>query len=77
MSEKELHHVSAERVVTEVRAYGAHKRLAIDLGLTDVELSRLINDHLPKFCALLSQLNLEIVPHGHVQDLRAVLKAIL
>lgn len=77
MLEKDLQRISAERVVTEIRAYGAQKRLAADLDLTDVELSRLVNDHMPKVCALLAQLGLEIVPHSHVKDLRSVLKAIL
>lgn len=75
--EKDLHRVSCDRVLAAVRGYGAQKRLALDLDLTDVELSRLVNDQLPKLCALLSQLDLEIVEAGHVGDLRRVLKAVL
>ena len=64
-------------MLAAVRTYGAQKRLALDLDLSDVELSRLLNDQLPKFCALLDKLGLEITPRNHVRDLRAVLKAVL
>ncbi len=60
-----------------MRAYGQQKRLALDLEMTDVELSRLVNDQLPKLCALLAHLQLEVVPAGHVSDLRRVLKVVL
>lgn len=77
VTEKDLRRVSADRVLAAVRGYGAQKRLAADLDLTDVELSRLVNDQLPKLCMLLAQLDLEIVEAGHVGDLRRVLKAVL
>lgn len=75
--EKDLRRVSSERVLAAARSYGAQKRLAVDLDLSDVELSRLLNDQLPKLCALLAQLDLEIVEAGHVADLRRVLKEVL
>jgi len=75
--EKELQSVSTDRVLSAVRAYGSQKRLALDLGLTDVELSRLVNDQLPKLCGLLTQLKLEVVDADHVADLRRVLKVVL
>lgn len=77
MQEKELQVVSGERVLAAVRAYGSQKRLALDLEMSDVELSRLVNDQLPKLCGLLGKLGLEVVPQDHVRDLRAVLKAVL
>ena len=64
-------------MLAAVRTYGAQKRLALDLDLSDVELSRLLNDQLPKFCALLDKLGLEITPRNHVRDLRAALKVVL
>ena len=77
MLEKDFQKVSADVVLAAVRTYGSQKRLALDLELSDVELSRLVNDQLPKLCALLDQLGLEITPRDHVRDLRAVLKAVL
>lgn len=77
MPEKDLHPVSGDLVLAAVRSYGQQKRLASDLGLSDVELSRLLNDQLPRVCALLARLDLEVVPAGHVTDLRRVLKAVL
>lgn len=61
-----------------VRAYGRHQKvLAADLGVSDVELSRILADQLPKFVRLLDLLGLEVVAAGHVEDLRAVLKEVL
>ena len=77
MLEKDFQKVSADVVLAAVRTYGSQKRPALDLELSDVELSRLVNDQLPKLCALLDQLGLEITPRDHVRDLRAVLKAVL
>ena len=77
MPEKDFQTVSADVVLAAVRTYGAQKRLALDLDLSDVELSRLLNDQLPKFCALLDKLGLEITPQNHVRAGRAVLKAVL
>lgn len=77
LPEKDLRHVSAERIAAAVRAYGAQKVLASDLTMNDVELSRLINDHAPKLCALLAQLGLEVVDADHVSSLRKVLKSVL
>lgn len=71
--EKELQ----ELVLASVRARGAHKGLAIELAMSDTELSRLLSDHLPKLCALLSHLDLDITDAGHVADLRRVLKTVL
>ncbi len=75
--EKDLREVSATRVRAALAAYGQHKRLALDAELSDTELSRLLNDHLPKFTRLLELLGLEVVEAGHVDDLRRVLKQVL
>lgn len=71
--EKELQ----ERILAAVRSHGAQKSLAIELSMSDTELSRLLSDHTPKLCALLAHLGLEIVDQGHVADLRRVLKSVL
>lgn len=59
------------------RAYGQQKALASEVGVSEVELSRLIHDHAPKIAKLLEVLDLEIVESGHTADLRRVLKAVL
>lgn len=60
-----------------VRSHGAQKALAIELGMSDTELSRLLSDHTPRLCALLAHLGLDVVDAGHVADLRRVLKTVL
>lgn len=75
--ETKLRQVSLGRVNTAVHTYGRHKALAADLDMTDVELSRLLNDQLPRVCTLLELLGLEVVQAGHVADLRKVLKECL
>lgn len=72
-----LHDISVERVRSAVQAQGRAKALAIELGMSDVEFSRLINDHLPKACRLMAHLGLEVVASGHVADLKRVLKEVL
>jgi hypothetical protein len=71
--EKELQ----DKVLAAVRAHGAQKCLAIELHMSDTELSRLLSDHLPKLCLLLSHLELDVTDAGHVADLRRVLKTVL
>lgn len=75
--EKDLRRVSTERIAAAVRAHGSQKALAVDLGMSDTEVSRLINDQVPKLATLLALLGLEVVEAGHVADLRRVLKEIL
>lgn len=65
------------RVLAAVRSRGSQKALALELGMSDTELSRLLSDHLPRLCALLSHLELDVVDAGHVLDLRRVLKSVL
>lgn len=77
MSEKELQQISMNRLSEAVRSYGLQKVLAQDVGLSDVELSRVLHEQAPKLIKVLSVLGLELVPSGHVQDLRRVLKECL
>jgi len=60
-----------------LKAYGRQQALALDLDMSDVELSRLLSHHLPKVCMLLGRLDLEVVRAGHIVDLRRVLKEVL
>lgn len=66
-----------ELVRAAVRAHGLHKQLAAELGLDDSTLSKLLEIQVPRILALLAALDLEIIPVGHVGDLRRVLKAVL
>lgn len=77
MSEKELQQISLNRLAEAVRSYGLQKVLAQDVGLSDTELSRVLHEQAPKLIKVLSVLGLEIVPAGHVSDLRRVLKEVL
>ena len=64
----------ADLISRKLLSYGSQKRLALDAGMTDVELSRLLNDQAPKLLKLFDLLELEVVPAGYINNLKAVLK---
>ena len=67
----------SDKIRAAVRAFGAQKVLAIETGLEEAALSKLLSEQLPKFNRLLEVLDLEVVERGHVANLRAVLKEVL
>lgn len=77
MLDKDLQTVSNNKILEGVRTYGQQKSLAIELNMSDTELSRLINDQAPKFVRLLTVLNLQVVDADLVDNLRKVLKEVL
>lgn len=68
---------SISRIRAGVRTFGLQKQLAADLGISESELSKFLEGQLPRFQRLLDLLGLEVVPAGHVADLRRVLKEVL
>lgn len=68
---------SFQRVQAAVTAAGSQKGIALELGMSDTDVSRLLHQHLPQICRLLDHLGLEVVEAGHVEDLRKVLKVVL
>lgn len=77
MTEKDLQTLSTSRLAEAVRAHGLQKQLAMDVGMSDADLSRLLHEQAPKLIRVLSVLQLELVPGGHVADLKRVLKEVL
>jgi hypothetical protein len=75
--EKNLQEESLGRLNEAVRSYGLHKQLALDLRMSDTELSRLLREQAPKLINLLSILGLEVVDAEHVNSLKRVLKEVL
>lgn len=69
--------ISEERIKTAIKAHGQQKTLAIELQMSDSNLSKFIDEQLPLFCRLLDVVGLEVVQKGHVADLRRVLKEVL
>lgn len=69
--------LSMDRIRASVRAYGQQKALAMDLGMTESTLSKLLEIQVPHLVQLLDRLGLEVVEKGHVANLRAVLKSVL
>ena len=63
-----------DRIRASVRAYGQQKALAMDLGMTESTLSKLLEIQVPHLCALLDRLGLEVVEKGEIDDLLRVLK---
>ena len=68
---------SDDRIRAAVRAFGLQKQLASRLGMSDSALSKLLDGQLPVFLRLLEVLNLEVVEHGEVAELKRVLKRCL
>ena len=66
-----------ELVRSTVRAHGLHKQLAIELHMDEATLSKLLDMQLPRVLALFHEIGLEVVPVGHVADLRRILKSVL
>ena len=66
-----------DRIRASVRACGQQKALAMDLGMTESTLSKLLEIQAPHLVQLLDRLGLEVVEKNHVASLRAVLKAVL
>lgn len=54
---------------------GKRAALAAQAGVSEGQLSKMLNGELRRFCQILAILGLEIYPAGHVDALEKVLKA--
>lgn len=54
---------------------GKRAALAAQVGISEGQLSKMVNGELHRFFQILSALGLEIYPAGHVEALERVLKA--
>jgi hypothetical protein len=77
MAEINSREVSLNRLQDAARQYGLQKRLALDMAMTDSEVSRLLHDQAPKVINLMAQLGLEVVSSEYVESLRRILKETL
>ena len=77
MAENKLQVISLNRITDAARSHGMQKALAQDVGMSDAELSRLLNEQLPKVVRVLAVLGLEVVAADHVADLKRILKEVL
>ena len=68
---------SETRIRDSVRRYGLQKQLASKLGMSDSNLSKLLDGQLPVFLRLLDELGLEVSDPMEVEYLRRVLKRYL
>ena len=69
--------MSETRIRDSVRRYGLQKQLASKLGMSDSNLSKLLDGQLPVFLRLLDELGLEVSDPMEVEYLRRVLKRYL
>ena len=69
--------VSADRIRLAAKSHGLQKQLAIEIGISNTELSKFLGGQLPKLALLLEALDLEVVAKGHINDLRRCLKEVL
>lgn len=71
------HSVSEDRIHAACKAYGLQKQLAHQLGVSDTELSRMLNEQVPKLCVLIEALGMELVDSEYLASIRKVLKETL
>jgi hypothetical protein len=78
-NEKKFHQVSRasaihDRIQDRLAQAGPRKNLALDLGVTDGQLSKLINGELLRVSQLLAALGLSVHEDDYVGHLRALLR---
>lgn len=54
--------------------YGPRKNLAAQVGISDGQLSKLLNGSLREYCRILDALGLEIVQEDYVKALKIILQ---
>lgn len=63
-----------DRITGALSSAGKRAALAADVGITDGQLSKLLNGDLRRFCQILSILGLEVHRAGYVRSLEDVLR---
>lgn len=64
-------------IKSAIKSHGLQKQLALELGMSESNLTKFIDGQLPNFVRLLAILHLEVVEKGEVDDLKRVLKRCL
>lgn len=65
---------SVDRIQAALANAGKRAALATELGISEGQLSKMLNGEVRRFCALLALLDLEIHPTGYVDALRTIVR---
>ena len=74
MSNDSLYQKNLELLEDRLTQYGARKNLAREVGISESQLSKLLNGFLRVYCQILAALKLEVVPQEYLKALKTVAK---
>ena len=74
MSSDPLYQKNLELIEDRLVQYGPRKNLAREVGVSDGQLSKLLNGQLREVARVLAALDLELVPKDYLKALKTVLQ---
>lgn len=74
MIEETLYRKNLELIEDRLTQYGPRKNLALEVGVSDGQLSKLLNGQLREYSRILAALSLEIIPAEYVKALKTIAK---
>lgn len=75
MSQDPLYQRNLELIEDRLVQYGPRKNLAREVGVSDGQLSKLLNGQMREYARILAALELELVPREDLKALKTILKA--
>lgn len=69
-----LYERNLDRIEERLTQAGSRKNLAHEVGISDSQLSKLLNGSLREYCRILEALDLEIVGVDYLKSLKTILK---
>ena len=74
MSTDPLYQKNLEIIEDRLTQYGPRKNLAFEVGVSDSQLSKLLNGSLREYSRILSALGLEIIPQEYLKAIKTIAK---
>lgn len=74
MIDDALYHKNLELIEDRLTQFGPRKNLALEVGVSDGQLSKLLNGQLREYSRILAALGLEIMPVEYVKALKTIAK---
>ena len=74
MNSEPLYQKNLELIEDRLVQYGPRKNLAREVGVSDGQLSKLLNGSLREYCRIMEALGLEIVSEEYLKALKTVLQ---
>ncbi len=74
MTSDPLYQKNLELIEDRLVQYGPRKNLAHEVGVSDSQLSKLLNGQLREYARILSALDLELVPKEYLKALKTIVQ---